>query len=466
MARKSASPDDSENTGGSSAADKKTTPRPAKAKAKAPAKAKSPAKAKAKSAPRKATATAGTGGVPSGRSLVIVESPKKAKSINKFLGSGYVVKASMGHVRDLPDRKLGLDVLNSYAPTYEIMKGKKETISELQARSRQGRHGLSRDRPRPRRRGDRLASARGARNCPTSASAASRSTRSPNAPSRMRSSTSARSIWIMVNAQQARRFLDRFVGYQLSPLLWKKIARHLSAGRVQSVAVRLIADREKEIRAFVSEEYWKITATVSPAGATAEADRFATALAEWQGAKFEAKNEADAHAVRDALAAAAFTVSSVEESEKLDKADAPFKTSTLQQQGAIRLRFSGKRTMKIAQELYEGIDVDGTGAVGLITYMRTDSLRVSDEALTSVREHDRARVRRPKYLPAKPHRYAAGKSAQEAHEAIRPTDLSLHPDKIKGRLTHRSVQAVQPDLSTLRRQPDDAGRLRGDERSK
>ena len=165
-----------------------------------------------------------------------------------------------------------------------------------------------------------------------------------------------------VNAQQARRFLDRFVGYQLSPLLWKKVARHLSAGRVQSVAVRLIAEREKEIRAFVSEEYWRITATLSPAGSEAESDRFAAELAEWQGAKFAARTEAEAHAdPRRPGRRPPYVVASVEEVEKLDKADAPFKTSTLQQQAAIRLRFSGKRTMKIAQELYEGIDVGGEG---------------------------------------------------------------------------------------------------------
>ena len=166
----------------------------------------------------------------------------------------------------------------------------------------------------------------------------------------------------MVNAQQARRFLDRFVGYQLSPLLWKKVgARNLSAGRVQSVAVRLIADRERDIRAFVTEEYWKIAATVSPAGSTAATDQFKASLAEYDGAKFEAKTEAEAHAIRDALQSVPYSVAKIDETEKLDRADAPFKTSTLQQQAAIRLRFSGKRTMKVAQELYEGIDVDGTG---------------------------------------------------------------------------------------------------------
>jgi DNA topoisomerase-1 len=402
-----------------SASDKKTKARPAATKG-----ASGTRTTRTRSAPA---------GGPSGKALVIVESPKKARSINKFLGGGYVVKASMGHVRDLPDRKLGLDVLNGYAPTYEVMKGKKDTIGELKREAaRAGMVYLATD---PDREGEAIAwHLQEALGLPDErvrrvtfheiTERAVKEAFTHVGPINMN----------LVNAQQARRFLDRFVGYQLSPLLWKKIARHLSAGRVQSVAVRLIADREKEIRAFVSEEFWKITATLSPAGSSVESDRFQAGLAEWKGAKFEARNEADARAVRDALAAAAYTVSAVEDSEKLDRADPPFKTSTLQQQGAIRLRFSGKKTMKVAQELYEGIDVDGSGPVGLITYMRTDSLRVSDEAVTAVRVLI-GREYGERYLPARPHRYAAGKSAQEAHEAIRPTDLVLHPEAIKGRLS-------------------------------
>jgi DNA topoisomerase-1 len=424
VARKSAKSADNESA--PQAADKKTKARPASARPKKAASTKSPRKA-----PTHATMD---GAVGSGRALVIVESPKKARSINKFLGSGYVVKASMGHVRDLPDRRLGLDVTHGYAPTYEIMKGKKDTVGEL--RKEAARAGLVYLATDPDREGEAIAwHLQEALGLPDE---------------RVRRVTfheiTERAVkeafnhvgpinMDMVNAQQARRFLDRFVGYQVSPLLWSKVARNLSAGRVQSVAVRLIADREKEIRAFVSEEYWKITALLSPAGSTEPSERFEAALAEWKGAKFEAKNEADAHAIRDALAAEAYAVASVEESEKLDKPDAPFKTSTLQQQGAIRLRFSGKKTMKVAQELYEGIDVDGSGPVGLITYMRTDSLRVSDEATTAVRDLI-GREYGARYLPAKAHRYAAGKSAQEAHEAIRPTDLALTPESIRGRLSH------------------------------
>ncbi len=431
MARKSAKPTDTDSGPDASASDKKTKPRAASAKPKA-AKPKA-SKPKAAST-KKVVATEGDAAGFSGRSLVIVESPKKAKSINKFLGSSYVVKASMGHVRDLPDRKLGLDVLNGYAATYEIMKGKKETITELKREAaKAGMVYLATD---PDREGEAIAwHLQEALDLPDErvrrvmfheiTEKAVKEAFTHVGPIDMDK----------VNAQQARRFLDRFVGYQLSPLLWKKITRGLSAGRVQSVAVRLIAEREKEIKAFVTEEYWKITAKVSPVGLKEEADRFEAALAEWKGAKFEAKTGDDASAIRDALAKEAFTVATVEDSEKLDKADPPFKTSTLQQQGAIRLRFSGKRTMKIAQELYEGIDVDGTGPVGLITYMRTDSLRVSDDATTAVREHIQARYG-DRYLPAKPLRYAAGKSAQEAHEAIRPTDIVYHPDTVRTHLSH------------------------------
>jgi DNA topoisomerase-1 len=372
---------------------------------------------------------------------VIVESPKKAKSINKFLGSRFVVKASMGHVRDLPKRKLGLDVAHGYAPSYEIVPAKKDTVGDLKREAaRANMVYLATD---PDREGEAIAwHLQQALDLPDDrvrrvtfheiTERAVREAFGHAGPINLE----------MVNAQQARRFLDRFVGYQLSPLLWKKVARNLSAGRVQSVAVRLIVDREREIRSFVSEEYWKITATVSPVGSTDEAERFEAGLVEFGGQKFAASNEADAYRIREALASASYAVTGVEETEKLDRADAPLKTSTLQQQAAIRLRYSGKRTMKVAQELYEGIDVDGSGPVGLITYMRTDSLRVSEEAIQSVRELIGSQYGE-KYLPAKPIRYAAGKNAQEAHEAVRPTDLSLTPEKIRGHLSHDQFRLYQ-----------------------
>jgi len=410
-----------------------------KPKAAKPAASRSKAAtAKAKTTRRKADEVGSPG---DGPSLVIVESPKKAKSINKFLGSKYIVKASMGHVRDLPKRKLGLDVAHGYEPSYEVVPTKKDTITELKRdAARAGMVYLATD---PDREGEAIAwHLQQALELPDErirrvtfheiTERAVRDAFNHVGPINMD----------MVNAQQARRFLDRFVGYQLSPLLWKKVARNLSAGRVQSVAVRLIVDRELEIRAFVSEEYWKITANVSPAGSTAEDERFDAALTEFEGKKFEAKNETDAHRIRDVLASEPYVVSKVEETEKLDRADPPFKTSTLQQQAAIRLRFSGKKTMKVAQELYEGIDVDGSGPVGLITYMRTDSLRVSEEALTGVRDLIKSEYGE-RYLPAKPNRYAAGKNAQEAHEAIRPTDLSLTPEKVRGHLNHDQFRLYQ-----------------------
>jgi DNA topoisomerase-1 len=374
--------------------------------------------------------------------LVIVESPKKARSIGKFLGSAFVVKASMGHVRDLPKRKLGLEVAQGYKPSYEVVPAKKETIADLKrTAARSGLVYLATD---PDREGEAIAwhlqqaldlDEHRIRRV-TFHEITERAVKdafSKSGPINMD----------MVNAQQARRFLDRVVGYQLSPLLWKKVgARNLSAGRVQSVAVRLIADREREIKNFVTDEYWKIAAALSPQGSTVLAERFKAALTEYNGAKFEAKTGPEAHAVRDALQAAPFQVSKVDQTEKLDKAEPPFKTSSLQQQGVIRLRFSGKKTMKVAQELYEGIEVDGSGPVGLITYMRTDSLRVSDEAITAVRERIKADFGE-RYLPPKPLRYAAGKLAQEAHEAIRPTELSFTPDQIKKHLTHDQYRLYQ-----------------------
>ncbi|HEX8203974.1 MAG TPA: type I DNA topoisomerase, partial [Isosphaeraceae bacterium] len=431
MARKSA------KSPGAPAARKTTTPRKRTAAA--------PAQEPPASAPtRRRAAAAGTAAAApavGGRSLVIVESPKKAKAINKFLGSGFVVKASMGHVRDLPKRTLGVDVGRNYEPSYEVVPAKKETVGELRREAARAEMVyLATD---PDREGEAIAwHLQEALGLPESRvrrvlfheiteKAVKEAFRHVGPIDRHK-----------VDAQQARRFLDRFVGYQLSPLLWKKVARNLSAGRVQSVAVRLIADREKEIRAFVSEEYWRITATLAPAGASAEADRFEAELAQWQGAKFSAKTEPDAHAVRDALASASYAVAKVQQAEKSDKPDAPFKTSTLQQQAAIRLRFSGKKTMKVAQELYEGIDVGGDGPVGLITYMRTDSLRVSDEAMGAVRDLIGSQYG-DRYLPAKPHRYQAGKLAQEAHEAIRPTDLALVPERIKDKLSHDQFRLYQ-----------------------
>ncbi len=441
MARKSAKATESETE--SKPKKPKAAPKRASgASAKKGATKASASKAGAKTKASRAAVSESSAGIPgTGPALVIVESPKKAKSINKFLGSRYVVKASMGHVRDLPKRKLGLDVLDGYRPTYEVDPGKKDTIGELKKHANRAELVyLATD---PDREGEAIAwHLQQALDLPDERV---RRVAFHEITERAVKDAFGHAGPInvdLVNAQQARRFLDRFVGYQLSPLLWSKVARNLSAGRVQSVAVRLIADRERDIRAFVSEEYWKITANVCPAGSEAEADRFDAELAQWKGEKFHADNEEQATAIRDALEKAAYVVSSVEKTEKRDKADAPFKTSTLQQQGAIRLRFSGKKTMKIAQELYEGIDVDGSGPVGLITYMRTDSLRVSDEAIKAVREVIKNEYG-DRYLPDKPTRFAAGKMAQEAHEAIRPTEIAYSPERLKSHLSHDQFRLYQ-----------------------
>src|SRR5207237_3627693 len=263
-----------------------------------------------------------------------------------------------------------------------------------------------------------------------------------------------------VKAQEARRFLDRVVGYKLSPLLRKKVARHLSAGRVQSVAVRLIVEREREIQKFKAEEYWKITALLAPEGtvqlppkkkakkakkgdeqANGHAEEkpvipegaFQAELAEWSGKKFAVDNEQDATAIMKALEGAAYTIAKIEQKDRPEKPHAPFTTSTLQQQGSIRLHYPAKKTMMVAQRLYEGVELGGEGSVALITYMRTDSTRISQDALQQCRGMIETKYGKP-YLPEKPNVYASGKSAQEAHEAIRPTDLAYTPERVASSL--------------------------------
>jgi DNA topoisomerase-1 len=443
---------------------KSSTPPDGDAKKKPAAKRK-PAAPKKSAAPRASSSSkSATASAPrtstGGRSLVIVESPKKARSINKFLGTGFVVKASMGHVRDLPSKgkDLGIDVQHGYRPTYVVMDDKKKTITEL--RDLAARSDIVYLATDPDREGEAIAwHLQHALGLPDDRVRRVKFFEITEKAVKEAFQHAGPIDMDKVNAQQARRFLDRFVGYQVSPLLWKKVSRGLSAGRVQSVATRLIADREKEIMAFVSEEYWKITATVAPVGSTLEEDRFTAGLTNWKSAPFKATNEEDARVIRDALASAAYVVAKLETVEKLDKPDAPFKTSTLQQQGAIRLHFSGKRTMKIAQELYEGMDVGGDGPTGLITYMRTDSLRVSEESVAGVR----GGVRRS--LPAREaepiRRWQAGARGPRGDPADRPGAFAGRDQEP---IDDRSVQAVFAHLPAVRRQPDDASEVRGHER--
>ncbi len=362
--------------------------------------------------------------------LVIVESPAKAKTIQKYLGKNFEVIASMGHVRDLPKSKLGVDVENGFTPHYVDMKGKEDVIKELKKRAKKSDHVyLATD---PDREGEAI-----------SWHLAQMLNLDMNENNRVafneitktgvqNGMANPHKIDLdLVNAQQARRILDRLVGYKLSPFLWKKVKRGLSAGRVQSVAVRLIVDREDEIRAFVPKEYWSIDAKLrSPHSAK----QFTAKLAAVDGAKIEIENEAQAQLLLQRLENAPFVVTGIKKRVTKKQPAPPFITSTLQQEASKRLGFQSKRTMKAAQELYEGIDVDGMGAVGLITYMRTDSLRISADAQAAAAGYIRGAYGE-NYLPEKPRVFKTKKNAQDAHEAIRPTMPDVTPEQVKGNLT-------------------------------
>ncbi len=391
-----------------------------------------------------------------GKCLVIVESPAKAKTINKYLGSDYVVRASMGHVRDLPQREFGVDLEKKFEPTYKVLATRKKIVDELKTHAQKASEiFLATDLDRE---GEAIAwhlvHALGISE--------------DRAKRVIFNEITKRAIQQAfehphkidldkVNAQQARRILDRIVGYQLSPLLWKKIAKKLSAGRVQSVAVRLIVEREQEIEKFVAEEYWTIAAVLH-AGQDAKSAQdaftkyqamhkekadpdklkelfeehqlFKADLIKVDGKTFKATNADEANQALAFLNKAKYEIASLESKERLERAPAPFTTATLQQQAATRLKFATERTMRIAQQLYEGVELGSQGAVALITYMRTDSTHLAPEAITAVRQHITERFGAD-FLPEKPNFYAAGKRAQEAHEAIRPTDVSLRPEDVK-----------------------------------
>jgi DNA topoisomerase-1 len=359
------------------------------------------------------------------KNLVIVESPAKAKTINKYLGRDFVVKASMGHVRDLPKKTLGVDVQKGFRAQYETLPARKKVVEELKSAAKDaGTIYLAAD---PDREGEaicwHLAEELGARfrrkvrrvvfNEITKR-AIQQAFEHPGELDEKK-----------VDAQQARRILDRLVGYKVSPLLWEKVRRGLSAGRVQSVALKLICDRERAIRAFVAEEYWTVTAHL-----LAQAPPVFTAnLAKKDGKNVEIESAEQAAAVRKDLEAATFRVSKVQPRERKRNPVPPFITSKLQQEAFKKLRFSVKKTMQVAQRLYEGVELGDEGSVGLITYMRTDSTRVADTALQAVRECISASYG-SEYVPEKPVFYRT-KDAQDAHEAIRPTDLERDPDSIK-----------------------------------
>ena len=413
------------------------------------------------------------------KNLVIVESPAKAKTIHKILGPDFDVTSSMGHLRDLPASKLGVDVEHDFAPHYIVIQKRRKIAKQLQEDAR-GRAAVYLA-PDPDREGeaiswhlaklledDEVAQAKKASAKPKKASALPAAARQQAgaAPTRKSKAAAAqqngRKIYRIsfheitpqavkaavqhprmidlqkVNAQQARRILDRLVGYSLSPLLWKKIGRGLSAGRVQSVALRLIVDREKEIEAFVPQEYWTIEAQLKKAGAGS----FKAQLEKIGEKKAEVKTKDDAERIADELRKQSFVVAGVEEKEQKRYPKPPFTTSTLQQEAFNKLGFSSARTMRLAQQLYEGLEVGEESPVGLITYMRTDSVRVANEALSAVRALIAKQFGKP-YVPDAVRTYKAKKLAQEAHEAIRPTSVPRTPDSLKAYLTNEQAALYQ-----------------------
>jgi DNA topoisomerase I len=370
------------------------------------------------------------------KGLVIVESPAKAKTIEKYLGKGYTVEASLGHVKDLPKSNLGVDIDNDFETEYIVIPGKEKVVAKLKKLA------LSAETiylaPDPDREGEAIAAHLAEELGNGSKKKRKKKT---DEDERFRRVTfneiTKRAVQAafehprsidqhLVDAQQARRVLDRLVGYQVSPLLWDKVRRGLSAGRVQTVALRLIVEREREIKAFEKKEYWTIDAHLAANKPPAFDARFLGKGEE----KIEIPNGDEAEKIRAALEKADWTVRTVDRKERRRNAAAPFTTSKLQQDSSRKLRFSVKRTMMIAQRLYEGVELGEEGSIGLITYMRTDSTRVSNEALSEVREYIKSQYGDP-YLPDSPNTYKEKKEAQGAHEAIRPTSAMRHPDQIK-----------------------------------
>ena len=361
--------------------------------------------------------------------LVIVESPSKAKTIGKYLGPDYIVKASMGHLRDLPKSTMGVDLEGNFEPKYIPVRGKEELIRELKkASAGVDTVYLATD---PDREGEAISwhlkellglpddKARRVTFNEITQKVVNESIRNP------------RDIdYDLVDAQQARRVLDRIVGYQLSPLLWKKVRRGLSAGRVQSVATRMVVDRENEIRAFIPKEYWSLDVTLN------RKEKAGTFVARYWGEdkKRELENEQQVLEILSDIEGKDFTVTNVKKAEKKRSAAPPFTTSTLQQEASRKLGFTPKKTMMVAQQLYEGVDVAGEGTLGLITYMRTDSLRLSDEAMAAAAGFIRNRYGNSYYY-GKFHVFKTKGNAQDAHEAIRPTHVELDPENIRGSLT-------------------------------
>lgn len=363
--------------------------------------------------------------------LVIVESPTKVKTIKKYLGSDFDVVATMGHIRDLPETRLSVDIKKNFTPKYEIIKGKEKLVEELKEKAEKSSGVLLATDPD--REGEAI-SWHLAYILGLDTSEKNRVTFNEITKTGITAGMEhPRSIdQNLVNAQQARRILDRLVGYKLSPFLSQKIRRGLSAGRVQSVAVRLIVDREEEIRAFKPEEYWTIDAKMLPTGSR---KAFPATFYGDSSGKLKIENGEQANRILDDLKDAAYQVAKVKKGTRRKSPAPPFITSTLQQEASRRLGFQAKRTMKAAQELYEGVEIGELGAVGLITYMRTDSLRISEDAIAEVTAYIENRWGK-KYLPDAPRHFKTRANAQDGHEAIRPTSIELSPDKVKASLSN------------------------------
>ena len=368
------------------------------------------------------------------KTLVVVESPAKAKTIEKYLGRNFVVRASMGHLRDLPKSQFGIDVENDFEPKYINIRGKGDLIKDLKKEAKgAGKIYLASD---PDREGEAIAwhlayilGIDPEENCriifnEITKPAIQAAVKDPQPINLDR-----------VDAQQARRMLDRIVGYKLSPLLWRKIRKGLSAGRVQSVTVKLICDREKEVQNFVSEEYWTIGLKLRKK----RSKLFEAELTAVDGKKPELKNRAEAQKVSDDLEKQTFKVEEVKRRERQRKPAAPFNTSSLQQDAARKLGFTSRKTMMLAQQLYEGLALGKKGPVGLITYMRTDSTRISDVALAETRQF-LTDTYGTAYVPVKPNIYSAGKNAQDAHEAIRPTSILRTPKEVEPFLSNDQLK--------------------------
>ncbi|SYX82790.1 DNA topoisomerase I [Paenibacillus alvei] len=372
---------------------------------------------------------AGEEDAPVADSLVIVESPAKAKTIGKYLGSKYIVKASMGHVRDLPKSQIGVEIEDNFAPKYITIRGKGSVLKELKdARKKVKKVYLAAD---PDREGEAIAWHL-AHALELDQSEACRVVFNEITKQAVKDAfkTPRQINMDLVHAQQARRILDRLVGYKISPLLWKKVKKGLSAGRVQSVSVKLIIDRENEISAFIPEEYWTITARLNMGKSSFDAKFYSI-----NGEKRELTSEAEVNEILHAIKGNSFVVSEVKERERLRHPSPPFTTSSLQQEAARKLNFRAAKTMSVAQQLYEGVDLGKEGTVGLITYMRTDSTRISQTAQEEAGEFIKGHYG-DEYMPETPRQYVKkNANAQDAHEAIRPTSIMRTPDEMKSFLS-------------------------------